>query len=73
MIQSTLSADIAIAKLAEYLTGTLVAENSMALQGLGGIAKSRAERFFDLRAHFGVTGYASKDEAERHIREILAR
>lgn len=67
------SAETAIAALAEYLTGTLVAENSMALQGLGGMAKARADKFFKLRGAFGVTGYASKDEAEQRIRLALGR
>ena len=60
-----------IAVLSEYLSGTLVADSSAALQ-VGGFAAQRARRFFELREAFGVTGYADREEAERMILATLA-
>jgi len=58
--------------LAEYLTGPDVASNSIAL-GLphGWRQRQQAERYFALRAAFGISGYASAKEAEAAIRAAL--
>jgi hypothetical protein len=65
-----------IAALAAYLTGPLVVRHSVAL-GMGGLAKTEADAFFDLRRAWGVHGYAKADEARvaiaRAIGDALAR
>ena len=48
--------------LAEYLTGMLVAHHSINL-GIGGPNAIAAKEYFNLRAKFGVKGYANKQEA----------
>jgi hypothetical protein len=57
--------------LADYLSGPLVVEQSLALQA-GGPGSQRARRFFALREAFGVTGYATREEAEGMILATLA-
>lgn len=57
--------------LAVYITGTRVVRQSMALE-MGGFAKAEADAFFALRAAFGVSGYATAEEAAASIRATLA-
>lgn len=55
--------DEAITRLAEYITaGSRVSGHSMGLQ-IGGARKEEADAFFALRNSFGVSGYATQDEA----------
>lgn len=63
----------AIRALAEFLTGPEVGHASIGLEMPDGPLQipTRARRFFELRRVFGVTGYATADEAVKHITESL--
>lgn len=74
-----LAADVAVSPfafdlLAEYLTGPEVGNHSIGLQmPLGTLANKRAERFFALRAAFGIRGYDDQAAATKAITAAVAQ
>lgn len=63
----------AISGLADYMTNKKrVVSHSMALE-MDGARKAEANAFFGLRGAFNVTGYATKEEAEKAIAETLSK
>lgn len=58
----------AVLDLAEYLTGRMSAQMSVAIGGMG---RASALRYFQLRDAFGVHGWMSRDEAVAAIARKL--